>query len=399
MKNRFSIVCFFWLLISPMHGMAAFSENNDPGGKKIPVIVVTDLYYPAQDPGDNFDLIMGYALPEIDLKAVILDATEDFRKDSSSVFNLFYQRGGPREPGIIPVTQLNYIFNRAVPCGVGPMRSMRALEDRMTDLPAFQQQGVLLLIKTLQESTTPVDILSFGSARVLAVAYNRAPGIFKRKVHMIHLSGGNSFYRKSVLEDGRWNKLPGGEWNVALDTLAFRRLLTSDLPLSVYPCAGKKGVFETDHYNTYWKLKDLEFIRQMALPLKNYLGTVFNPKARFDFLRVLDSREDFSFPREVHHVWETALWLNVSGRELIKHPDGDYHILPVAALKPDDTIIKYIMQPCRFTVFDNGAFDFKIVARTTGKWIYYRPDPKENEKAFQQALPLLYLSFLNNAAP
>ncbi|MBZ4188875.1 hypothetical protein [Niabella beijingensis] len=399
MKRKWAAFYFLWLLTGPFPGMAARAGCDHPAGKKIPVVVVTDLYYPAQDPGDNFDLIMGYALPEIDLKAVLLDATEDFRKDSSFVFNLFHQRGGPREPGIIPVTQLNYIFNRAVPYGVGPMLPMRTPGDKMTDLPAFQQQGVQLLIKILQESSTPVDILSFGSARIPAVAYNRAPELFKKKVRMIHLSGGNSSYKRSVREEGRWNKIPGGEWNVALDTLAFRRLLTSDLPLSVYPCAGKKGVFETDHYNTYWKLKSLEFIHQMAAPLKNYLGMVFNPKARFDFLRVLDGKEEFSFPQETHHVWETAVWLNVSGRVLVRDPAGDYHILPGTLVKPADTVISYAMRPCRLTVFDNGAFDFRIVDHPANKWIYYRSDPEENEKAFQRALPLLYLSFLNNTTP
>ena len=42
----------------------------------VPVIDVTDLYHPHQDVGDNFDVLAAYALPEIDLRAVILDCTE-----------------------------------------------------------------------------------------------------------------------------------------------------------------------------------------------------------------------------------------------------------------------------------------------------------------------------------
>lgn len=48
-------------------------QSQNKAASKIPVIVITDLYHPAQDPGDNFDLLMAYALPNIDLKAVILD--------------------------------------------------------------------------------------------------------------------------------------------------------------------------------------------------------------------------------------------------------------------------------------------------------------------------------------
>ena len=47
---------------------------------RVPVIDVTDLYHPHQDVGDNFDIVTAYALPEIDLRAVVLDCTEAFRK-------------------------------------------------------------------------------------------------------------------------------------------------------------------------------------------------------------------------------------------------------------------------------------------------------------------------------
>ena len=82
-----------------------------PTPPRIPVIDVTDLYPPHQDVGDNFDLITAYALPELDLRAVVLDCTEPFRqpvaKDPGP--GLFPDPNGPREPGFIPVLQLNYI--------------------------------------------------------------------------------------------------------------------------------------------------------------------------------------------------------------------------------------------------------------------------------------------------
>ena len=41
-----------------------------PPRRRVPVIDTTDLYHPHQDCGDNRDLIVPYALPEIDLRAV-----------------------------------------------------------------------------------------------------------------------------------------------------------------------------------------------------------------------------------------------------------------------------------------------------------------------------------------
>ena len=57
--------------------------NATAQNKKIPVVVITDLYHPYQDPGDNMDLIMGFGLPDVELKAVLLDITDAFRKDTA----------------------------------------------------------------------------------------------------------------------------------------------------------------------------------------------------------------------------------------------------------------------------------------------------------------------------
>lgn len=188
---------------------------------KIPVIDVTDLYHPCQDVGDNFDLITPYALPEIDLKAVILDCTDEFRKTGI-------------DPGFVPVLQLNYIFNREIPCGTIPWRRMTSLDDKMLDAPGFQQQGIELMLRILRESAEPVHVLSFGSARAIAVAYNRDPALCLKKIKLIYLCAGASNYDKEV------------EHNVRLDRLAIVRLLRSKLPVALFPCGadnsnGRRG--------------------------------------------------------------------------------------------------------------------------------------------------------------
>ncbi len=88
----------------------------------VPLIDVTDLYYPHQDAGDNFDILGAYGLPEVDLRAVILDCTEPFRQPvaRNPGKGLFPDANGPREPGFIPVLQLNYIFGCNVLCATSP---------------------------------------------------------------------------------------------------------------------------------------------------------------------------------------------------------------------------------------------------------------------------------------
>jgi hypothetical protein len=379
------IACFF----------ACTSAAQDAAcHEKIPVIVVTDLYHPHQDLQDNVDMIMGYALPEIDLKAVVLDITNEFRKEEANVFGLTTDKGGPREPGFVPILQLNYIFDKPVPYAVGPLNPMRSENDLMTDIPLFQQEGVHLLLNTIRANKHPVDIVSTGSLRTIAVAYNREPELFKQKVRMIHISAGNSGYKVKEQTGTMWDNIPGGEWNVALDVLAFTRLLRSDLPLSLYPCAGKKGVFAIDEYSTYVQLIDMDdFVTQMDTKLQQYLIYGFNRKTTSDFLRAMDKDKIFSSKRKGHNVWEAGMWINVARRELVQTKDQLYRIIPKDTVQATDRILEYRMQPCQLEVFDDGKFDFNITSEKTNKSIYYRKDPAENEKALQQALPALYMSF------
>lgn len=80
----------------------------------------TTSIHPHQDVGDNFDLIAAYALPEVDLRAVIFDVTDEYRKPVGQVAGLPADKVGPREPGYLAVEQLNRIFDRAVPCASAP---------------------------------------------------------------------------------------------------------------------------------------------------------------------------------------------------------------------------------------------------------------------------------------
>ena len=41
--------------------------------RSVPVIYCTDLFQPHDDPDDHFDLATLYAMPELDIKGVVLD--------------------------------------------------------------------------------------------------------------------------------------------------------------------------------------------------------------------------------------------------------------------------------------------------------------------------------------
>jgi hypothetical protein len=352
-------------------GVEARADQRARGRRRL-VIDCTDLYHPPQDPGDNVDIIAPYALPEIELLAVVLDVTEQYRNDV------------PRDPGFIPITQLNRIFGRHVPCGVTPFRPMRDPYDDGRDAPEFEQGGIELMLDCLRNAPEPVDILSFGSTKPVALAYNRAPDLMLDKVRLVHVCAGSS-------EPGFL------EWNVVLDPYAFIRVLRSRLPLAIYPCATAGGPFAYGPNNCFWLLPDLQWIRDLAPPLRQYLLYAFTNCQRTDFLRYLEEAPDAAALDAVcarpHNVWETCLWAQVADRRIVRRADGSHRIVPAGDVLPDDTVLPNDLVPCEIEVDDGAEMRWHPTDRPARTLMYYRGDPHENERALREAMPALYRSF------
>jgi pyrimidine-specific ribonucleoside hydrolase len=348
-----------------------------------PVIVVTDLYHPPEDPGDNVDIVLPFGSDRIDLRGIVLDAQLEKREDIARGVDGF---PGPRDPGIIPVAQLNAIFGTQVPHGIGPFARMRSLTDRMDDIPAFQQTGVDLILRLLRESDEPVHLMSFGSARTIAVAFNREPELMRSRVARVHLSAGSS--APTYLE-----------WNVYLDPLAVRRVVDSGLRLALYPCATGEDCYAADRHNTFWRLDDLAWVEGMHPALRRYLLYALSRSDRLDFLRVLDEEPAEAVKERVyarsHSVWETAAWLVVMGCAVVRHPAGDHEIVPAADVSDDDIVIPNRLVDCVATSREDGLYAFAPTGRETGSTttVFEREDPAEYERALQEALPRLYRSF------
>ena len=371
------IIAIIFMVCFPSNAQQQASAT-DPTVKKIPLINTTDLYFPIQDFGDNFDIIAAYALEEIDLRAVIFDVTQDYRDHDVG-----------RDMGIIPITQLNYIFDRTVPAAPSPFTRMRSTTDRMEDAPQFQQAGVELLLKILRESKEKIDVTAFGSARTIAVAFNRDPDLLREKVNMLHLSIG-ALAPVDI------------EWNVALDPHAFVTVLRSGLPIALYPCGagnmdGGIAAFSYDSNNGYWELANLSFISEMNPPIRRYLEYAFSCSTRSDFLRAMemDSNPPFDTNRwnQMHRVWETCVWICMTDRVLVRRSDGSHRILHRNELEPTDKILPNELRPCVLEVQENGLFTYQYTDQPSNIHIYYRGDPKVNEKALNDALPALYLDF------
>ena len=187
--------------------------------KSIPVIYSTDLYHPAMDPDDNFDLACLFSIREFDIKAIIIDNAARI----------------PVTPGIIPIEQIEHISGRSVPYAVGLKDNLKSMEDDGAAQKDFSR-GVQLILNTLDKSKKPVTLITVGSLRDVAAAINANPGLCRKKIDRIFVFAGDATVRDPKVFR---------EYNVDLDTLAFARVMNSGLNIFWVPCfdggAGKNN--------------------------------------------------------------------------------------------------------------------------------------------------------------
>lgn len=282
---------------------AAFTQTfGGTNNGKIPLVHITDLYHPPQDPDDHIDLATAAALDEFDLKAVILDVTEKFLHASPEGFDI------KRDPGFIPVAQLSYCLGRAIPVAAGPSRPLTSATDDISDRPHAEQAGVRLLLDVLEQSPAKVVVSLVGSARVLAAAYNRRPALLREKIRSVLLNAGSTGGVKR-------------EWNVGLDALAYETLWSSGLPIHWYPCSTEGGAFNPDHERgTYWKTSHAAIFRCLAPPLRAWFAYALSGDDRGDIIGALS--EDVHVDRwntilaQQRNMWATASLVMAAGRVL-----------------------------------------------------------------------------------
>ena len=106
--KRISFILATMLAFAVSCGHSGVKCGNRTNDGKVPVIVITDLYFPGQDIGDNFDLVTPFSLPQVDLKAIILDVTDDKRHLLGVVTALELMTSNPNKK-ILDIMETNVI--------------------------------------------------------------------------------------------------------------------------------------------------------------------------------------------------------------------------------------------------------------------------------------------------
>lgn len=259
---------------------------------RIPLVHITDLYHPPQDPDDHVDLATVVALPEYDLRGVVLDATRKFLVAKPEGWDI------ARAPGFEPVAQLGRLIGRPMSVAAGPVEPLAGIGDTAADRPADEQEGIELLIESLRGSADPVAISVVGSCRVLAAAFNREPELLRAKIRTILLNAGSTAG-------------PKREWNVGLDPRAYEALWRSGLPIDWFPCGTDRSAFDPAHERgTFWKTEHSVLFRGLEPGLRDW------------FAFALNGSEATPIPPGERNMWSTISLVMGAGRVLARTSDG-----------------------------------------------------------------------------
>ncbi|MCC6823231.1 MAG: nucleoside hydrolase [Verrucomicrobia subdivision 3 bacterium] len=257
----------------------------------IPLIYCTDLFHPYDDPDDHFDLATVFALPEFDIRCVILDQGDEQLK----------------RPGHGAVAQLNRMTGRNVPAFGGLGAKLHAPHDPGLDQAEPFQAGVAAILDTLRRATNPVTIITVGSVRDLVAAFNREPELFRRKVGCVL-----AFIGEASQADFR-------EWNVALDPHAYVGLMRSGLPLYWVPCFDG-GAWQNAGHASFWRGKHDDLLHAASPQLLQYFIYALEKESAEPCGFLTQPVDDVRRARLLagtRNLWCTAVFSALAGRDLV----------------------------------------------------------------------------------
>ncbi|MFA6242869.1 MAG: nucleoside hydrolase [Candidatus Hydrogenedentales bacterium] len=272
-----SCICFM---------LSTFGVADNASTGTVPIIYTTDLYHPHDDPDDHYDLATLFAIPEFDIRAIVIDCGD---------------RGKDR-PGIPTLEQMFKLTGRHVPYAVGLSANLSSLTDDASSQPVESQKAIDLILGVLRDSEKPVTVFATGSLRDVAAAYNRAPDLFKQKVARLYVNAGNSGGKEI-------------EWNVSLDVNAYRRIMECTLPVYWVPCFGPEP------RQSFWVFRQSLVLDKLRPALQQFFVYALEktPVSSGDPLAalstpVIDSAKAQWWPQE-RNMWCTAAFLDAAGRK------------------------------------------------------------------------------------
>jgi len=292
--------------VSPEKPAGPTGPDDSGRSRKVSVVYCTDLFHPHNDPDDHFDIATLYSIPEIDIRAIILDQNNRCGWDQE------------KTPGSVPVSQLNYITRRDVPFAAGLRHNLTTPEDSGTWQE--DQKGVELLLEALRQSPRPVTVITVGSLRDVAAAYNREPTLLRERIDRLFVFAGEASQEGFV------------DYNVDLDINAYIRIMGSDLPVYWVPCFDG-GLWKNNGHASWWDASHSDLLSKASKKALNFFIYALQQedRAAVDPIRYIDGDVDTNAREKIfamtRHLWCSSVFAYVANRKIIRR-NGAFASVP-----------------------------------------------------------------------
>lgn len=309
-------------------------ESADGGSirrvEPVPVIYTTDLFHPHGDMDDQVDLAVMYAIKGIALKAVILDNGKVQKK----------------RPGRVAVSQLNFLTGKSVPVAVGLARKLRNPYDSGLSQPAEYQAGVRIILRILKTLKRKAVLVTVGSLRDVAAAFNRNPALFLKKVGRIFVFAGEASNKGF------------SETNVKMDRHAFTRIMASGLPVYWVPCFDG-GRWKNTGSASYWMTNYARLLNSVRPPILQYFIYAYTRSKENPLIflgKPVDPVRKRALFKEKRNLWGAAAFLSVVDKGISLKPG-----YPVVALaqgeRNDDLLFDFVPVAIRLDQRGNVSYE------------------------------------------
>lgn len=378
-RNWFGRLAAAFVLAAQAGLLTHGAEPAPPTNAPVPVIQVTDLFRPHNDPDDHWDLACAYALARsgaYDLRAVLID----------------FPPQSWRAPDLVAVSQMNQIAGRAVPVLVGSPRPMAAAEAaRAENRPALA--GIHAFLQLLRDSPRPVVIQVLGSCRDLAIAARLDPGLFARQCAAVYLNAGSGTRDPA--------KAKALEYNVNLDPVSYAAVFELPCPVYWLPCfeevptAAQPEFCEGEH-GSFYRFRQGEILPHLSDRVQNYFAYMFRhgrpgPDAPAKPVDTTDWLNHLLGPRDApvldwqntvdRNMWCTAGFLHAAGRTV----EADGGIVPLARARNP----VFTFDPIRIECSPNGVTRWTDAPEAHSRHILHVRDRAHYAESMTRAMKAL----------
>lgn len=354
---------FFMQGFSPLYVQAVPGTMKAP----IPMIHVTDLFRPHNDPDDHWDLACVFALAHqgaIDLKGVLID---------------YPPARHQANPDVMAVAQMNHLTGLHVPVTVGSPHPMSSRRDTQAQASASDHGGIQMVLDILKQSDRPVVINVIGSCRDIALAGNKAPDLFARKCAGIYLNAGTGSPDK--------NKAAQLEYNVSLAPLSYAALFDLPCPIFWMPCFEEmKSGQNVMEYGTHYQFRQGEILPHLSERLRNVFMSMLSRRQDHAWLTYLKgpTNQDLfrAFGEKNRHMWCTGGFLHAAGLAVTQPGD----IVPLNQVG-NAAVLSF--DPIRVSCSDEGVTGWSHDPGGTQRYIFRVRDMDHYQTAMTGAMQTL----------